>query len=1400
MNSTVMTAKSVFNEGLIMDFSPDNTPANSLTSALNATLVTFNGNEMALQNDMGNGRVETAYLPEGYVPVGTCEFGDIIYIVSYNPIEDKSQIGCFPSPERNITSDEQGLPNVYVSGSEFVNNGEIKTTSVRKIIYSNRMNPGDKFVIYSSQLESNADKLTDYRNSSHNYGAFPKMTKIHIISIEDSGKINFLDSTIKWYNDYYIAETDNANKPDIDSYRNLVSSGYSVFQSKVSGKLALLIELERIDAFNCSYSIYTSDNENSRKYEVYFNSSWETSNNDINPSSLVLTKSEWPLGNESGQVQYHRATYGNDGKVIYTSQFFTSDVYGRQPGYQYNGAIFSRIHKLENPGSYEYYLNNNYEAKLQKLLDNLVTDDPNTYPTKIIQQFSQNNRPVIDTNNMGTYIINPSYLDNTDKNKPVYKYVNKDGNYVDCNSITISDDIVNNFFKIPITKPVAEFTIPYKDTLNGVDYYTDISNIVWNYTIAPAMPYGILEDLAISGTIDFSKIGSGYSELVEWRYYVDNNLLTLRWGLEAYPEVNKKITKVAFEFYDNQGICGTYIVKEKPSFSGSFTETLQLGPDGTNPNLIPQKSDEKTIIEHKGDGPYEVTDSTVDLKSLEDAKILLSSSDGYYYNDAGIVYQNLLYLVKIIVTTDSVDSLGNPLGSQETTKIFYRWVWTNTLMNEHFYNIKDFDLITPGLDVLLDTEFYSNEYFTVTNPLSTEGGVLNNSVATNQTTDENVVQETLSWIKQEIKTNEQKDANLYLNIVPRIEDHHNTFKLSKNTLKELQYKIYFGNNIIKKPEFDILFSDSYGDYESVGKLIGPNIVEGQVTENPNKENDKSNVDWFILKSIETPYATQNIKYKTTYSENYIEETLPYIQVQADKAINYENSKGVPLILEGEMYSRITGTNIENTNIEAIKFCPLIGNYDDLKNYNLAAREDNNNMFVYFAEGLVVAGHGDKNPNLSYGTFTAGDDLGKLLISSDGSSFYVEGNSESANTYIGTGFKTANLYAGIFSPIFFCMRDADIDSRDKEDVFYEDERDGTYDLRDNSSNPISINRPWLQQWREYSKYVNGSDKIANCILRKSRCKGERYPNGGEVIWDTPDEVRSLMALTIKDINDKYVLLNNFWSLHPYPKDKPTTQEIYKNAYGSNSIGNIILSFLSKIYYKSDVSELITANIISNYAVCSDYIEKWEKNIIIEIDQPEGTSNIKYLNMSGFLYSDYYEQLKTNFGEEFSRVRTYNADINVNINQVHTVQFDYSLQYNVEYLKQQFGKTSARYFIQSDITGNYKGGLVGKAPFVGTLGVLQNGNIKELVQSDGKFRILTGSIKSPIESEQEFQISTKLLQLFTLKDNQFVLKDMSYSPTNRIGVVAGNSSRDHRGKAWINIDRSRFLIDDPMFKIV
>ena len=82
-------AVNTFNEGLIMDLNPLTTPSNVMTSCLNGTIITYNGNEFVLQNDMGNGRVETAYLPAGYVPVGIKEHGGIVYVASYNPLTNK---------------------------------------------------------------------------------------------------------------------------------------------------------------------------------------------------------------------------------------------------------------------------------------------------------------------------------------------------------------------------------------------------------------------------------------------------------------------------------------------------------------------------------------------------------------------------------------------------------------------------------------------------------------------------------------------------------------------------------------------------------------------------------------------------------------------------------------------------------------------------------------------------------------------------------------------------------------------------------------------------------------------------------------------------------------------------------------------------------------------------------------------------------------------------------------------------------------------------------------------------------------------------------------------------------------------------------------------------------------
>lgn len=247
------------------------TPNNVLVSALNATLITKNGNEAALQNDFGNGRVETAFLPTGYIPVGVCEFGDIIYITSYNPLENKCQIGCFPSPERNISTEELNEPQVTISNifqemsAKKEVTGFLKSVEQTYMIGNLKLNPGDKYLV---SLDKDLTKvfgpsekisyLTDMYNDSHAINMFPKFIRISIVCIDDNSKVIDLGGSVKWFSppDYYINQnkSQDTQKPNLDSYRNLLSDGYAVFNSKYPGKLALQIKLEMPTSFTCTVS------------------------------------------------------------------------------------------------------------------------------------------------------------------------------------------------------------------------------------------------------------------------------------------------------------------------------------------------------------------------------------------------------------------------------------------------------------------------------------------------------------------------------------------------------------------------------------------------------------------------------------------------------------------------------------------------------------------------------------------------------------------------------------------------------------------------------------------------------------------------------------------------------------------------------------------------------------------------------------------------------------------------------------------------------------------------------------------------------------------------------------------------------------------------------------------
>lgn len=270
-----------FENGIIMDLEPLKVPKSSLTNALNATLLTFNDNENSLQCDMGNGRVETAYLPSGYVPIGTTSLGGIIYIVSYNPIDKKCQIGSFPSPERNITSNELGESELSLYNELFVSdNGDIIRTLYKGLLCNFTLNPGDKFLVQGSHKQKAEDE-DEYEHISYYVNGKPDITKewltLELATLDSNGRLIYLKDLNKYdhpSNDrQYILKVkkDNSiNTPtqNVDDYRYIIGADYNIFNTKISGQLYLVAQLNVPDSFNVTYNIIDKVTYNEKDYYV----------------------------------------------------------------------------------------------------------------------------------------------------------------------------------------------------------------------------------------------------------------------------------------------------------------------------------------------------------------------------------------------------------------------------------------------------------------------------------------------------------------------------------------------------------------------------------------------------------------------------------------------------------------------------------------------------------------------------------------------------------------------------------------------------------------------------------------------------------------------------------------------------------------------------------------------------------------------------------------------------------------------------------------------------------------------------------------------------------------------------------------------------------------------------
>ena len=563
-----MQAQNTFNEGMVLDNHPLMTPNTVLTDALNATLVTMNGNEMVLQNDMGNARVENAKLPPGYIPIGMKEYGGIIYIACYNPLTNKGQIGCFPSPQRQKTATQISeitptfkFPDVTYIKEEndeewykinsFLTKCEIfpKGTIIRS---------GDKFSVGlpissmfgTDNIDSTGENfISNYDNVENGLVKTPmnRMYTFGVATLDNNGQLRDITNQLKrykggqqvqfsnidsdlykfncgyWQNEMSTEDKDGLVSSELMDQTN-VQSKLNTYNSKLFGRLFLYAKYNTVQSIEVSVIGYKKlDDNNTINNPIY------TGHTDSDYSDVEL-----PLIQNQKYLQI-------DSKILLL-------IY---VNYKYNcpdGSKSLNSKNLVEPlEGYKYYFDKSNQNIIRGI--QLIINNNSIYnlPFSIPNDYNKN------------YNLGYGY--------PLY------------------DKITN----------IYSFSQVYTLSLNTADKISWTAYPV-TYFYDNGLKFGEIPDESVSGELNPDNINSGKMELNAWRYYVNNDRVLLTWGFESYPRENDVISEVSFSFYDvaYNTLKWKFFTKERVSYNGEFNENFDISnfiSDSSNYNtsVIPNK-------------------------------------------------------------------------------------------------------------------------------------------------------------------------------------------------------------------------------------------------------------------------------------------------------------------------------------------------------------------------------------------------------------------------------------------------------------------------------------------------------------------------------------------------------------------------------------------------------------------------------------------------------------------------------------------------------------------------------------------------------------------------------------------------------------------------------------------
>ena len=563
-----MQAQNTFNEGMVLDNHPLMTPNTVLTDALNATLVTMNGNEMVLQNDMGNARVENAKLPPGYIPIGMKEYGGIIYIACYNPLTNKGQIGCFPSPQRQKTATQISeitptfkFPDVtYIKEENDEEWYKINSLLTKCEIFPKGtiIRSGDKFSVGlpissmfgTDNIDSTGENfISNYDNVENGLVKTPmnRMYTFGVATLDNNGQLRDITNQLKrykggqqvqfsnidsnlykfncgyWQNEMSTEDKDGLVSSELMDQTN-VQSKLNTYNSKLFGRLFLYAKYNTVQSIEVSVIGYKKlDDNNTINNPIY-----------IGYKDTDYSNVELPLVQNQQYLQI-------DSKILLL-------IY---VNYKYNcpdGSKALNSKSLVEPlEGYKYYFDKNDQNIIRGIQFIINNNSIYNLPFAIPNDYNKN------------YNLGYGY--------PLY------------------DKITN----------IYSFSQVYALPLNTSDKISWTAYPV-TYFYDNGLKFGEIPDESVSGELNPDNINSGKMELNAWRYYVNNDRVLLTWGFESYPRENDVISEVSFSFYDvaYNTLKWKFFTKERVSYNGEFNENFDISnfiSDSSNYNtsVIPNK-------------------------------------------------------------------------------------------------------------------------------------------------------------------------------------------------------------------------------------------------------------------------------------------------------------------------------------------------------------------------------------------------------------------------------------------------------------------------------------------------------------------------------------------------------------------------------------------------------------------------------------------------------------------------------------------------------------------------------------------------------------------------------------------------------------------------------------------